>query len=196
MSNTETFRPLITENTKFQPVKQIYNGFEIEKRFLLMTKEEDTSKNKNGLEIYNEVLEGGTIIKQGYIMDIQRAKDILDELQIELDFKPNTIRFRQYGKDFILTVKDRKDTKKREVEWELSKKQFNTYWPETQGNRVEKKRLVKTIKKHKVEIDAFTDRFLLIAEIEVSDEAMMDKLPKLGMDITGNKNWSNKALSK
>ena len=197
METTELgFRSLITENTKFKPVKQIFNGFEIEKRFLLMTKEEDTSKNKNGLEIYNEVLEKGTIIKQGYIMDIQRAKDILDELEIELEFRPNTIRFRQFGSMYILTVKDRKDTKKREVEWELTRKQFNTYWPETKGNRVEKKRLEKTIKKYTVEIDAFTDRFLLIAEIEVSDEASLLKVPTLGMDITGNKNWSNKALSK
>lgn len=190
------FRPLITEHNKFKPLKQIFAGFEIEKRFLLMTKEEDTSKNKNGLEIYNEVLEKGTAIKQGYIMDIQRAKEVLDELGIDLDFKPNTVRFRKYGKKHILTVKDRKDTKKREVEWKLSKAQFAKYWPETTGNRVEKKRLEKTIKKRLVEIDAFTDRFLLIAEIEVDDESQMDKLPNLGMDITGNKNWSNKALSK
>lgn len=198
MSNTETpgHRPLVTENTTFEPMKQIYAGFEIEKRFLLLTHEEDTSKGKNGLEIYNEVLEKGTTIKQGYIMDIQRAKEILDELGIELDFKPNTIRFRQYGSQYILTCKDRKETKKREVEWELSRTQFNKYWPETKGSRVTKKRLEKKIKKRLVEIDAFTDRLLLIAEIEVQDESEMDKLPKLGMDITGNKKWSNKALSK
>lgn len=189
-------RPLITENTTFKPVKQIYNGFEIEKRYLLLTKEEDTSKGKNGLEIYNEVLENGTTIRQGYIMDVSEAKRVLDELGIELEFKPNTIRFRQYGKKYILTVKDRKETKKREVEWKLSKAQFNEYWPLTEGNRVEKKRLEKKIKKRLVEIDAFTDRLLLIAEIEVDDEKDMDNLPKLGMDITGNKNWSNKALSK
>lgn len=197
MSNPEkAFRPLVTENNKFKPLKQIYSGFEIEKRFLLLTVEEDTSKSKNGLEIYHEVLCNGVEIQQGYIHDMQRAKEILDELGIDLDFKPNTIRFRKYGNQYILTVKDRKETKKREVEWELSSKQFKTYWPETKGARVWKKRLIKKIKKRKVEIDAFLDRLLLIAEIEVSNESEMDNLPKLGMDITGNKKWTNKSLAK
>lgn len=190
------FKPLVTENNKLKPLKQIYAGFEIEQRYLLLTPEEDTSKGKNAMTIYNEVLEHGTPIKQGYIMDIQRAKEILDELSIDLDFKPNTIRFRKYGKKHILTVKDRKETKKREVEWKLSKTTFNKYWPETKGSRVEKKRLEKTIKKRLVEIDAFTDRFLLIAEIEVDNVEDMDTLPKLGMVITGNKRWTNKSLSR
>lgn len=197
MSEQElTFRPLITENTTFKPVRQIYSGFEIEKRYLLLTPDEDTSKKKNGQQIYNEVLESGTPIEQGYVKDIQVAKEVLDNLGIELDFKPNTIRVRKYGKDYILTVKDRKELKKREVEWELSKKQFQDIWALTKGARVTKKRLIKKIKGHTVEIDAFTDRFLLIAEIEVTDESQLEGLPKLGMDITGNKAFSNKALSK
>lgn len=196
MSKELGFRPLITEQNTFEPLKQIYNGFEIEQRYLLLTTEEDTSRKKNGTTIYNEVLEKGTVIKQGYIMDIQRAREILEELGISLDFKPNTIRFRQYGNQRILTVKDRKESKKREVEWKLNKDQFSKYWPETEGHRVEKKRLVKKIKGYEVEFDGFTDRFLLLAEIEVTSEKDFKKLPKLGMVITGDKAWTNKSLSK
>jgi CYTH domain-containing protein len=47
-----------------------------------------------------------------------------------------------------------------------------------------------------VEYDAFTDRFLLLAEVEVTDEADLAKVPKLGMDVTNNNQWSNKNLSK
>lgn len=191
-----THKPLITEDNDFMPVKQIYAGFEIEKRFLLQTVEEDTSKKGNAPIIYNDVLEKGTKIQQGYIMDIQEAKQVLDDLGIKLNFKPNTIRLRKYGKKLILTVKDRKTTKKRECEWELTKKQFKELWPLTKGNRVEKKRWVKKIKGWTVEIDAFTDRYLLLAEIEVDKEEDLDKVPKLGKDITNTKGWSNKALSK
>ena len=189
------FRPLVKENS-LQPARQLFSGYEIEKRWVLLTKEEDHTKSKNGLELYDEVLQKGKRIEQGYIHDIQKAKEVLDALGIELDFKPNTIRLRKYGADFILTVKDRKETKKREVEWELNKKSFLQFWPLTKGARVYKTRLVKEVKGNKVEMDGFTDRFLLLAEIEVDDEAKMDKLPKLGMDVTGNKSWSNKALAK
>jgi CYTH domain-containing protein len=191
------FRPLIKPDSKMKPLKQIFNGFEIEKRQLLCTKEEDHTKRKNALTIYNEVLETGTDIKQGYIKDIQEAIRVLTELGISLnEFKPNTIRFRKYGTKYILTLKDRKDTKKREVEFKLSRVQFYKYWPLTKGSRVTKKRLEKKIKGWDFEIDAFTDRFLLIIECEVDAVEKLDKVPVMGMDITSNSAWTNKSLSK
>lgn len=194
----EQHRPLIDPKSTMQPLKEIYNGFEIEKRFLIITKEEDFTKKKNGLNLYNEVLENGTSIVQGYIKDIPEAARVLQELEIiPNDYKPNTIRLRKYGKKHILTLKDNKGTKKREVEFELSREQFKKYWPLTKGHRVEKKRLEKTIKgKWLFEIDAFVDRFLVIAECEVKKESDMENVPILGMDITTDKNWTNKSLSK
>lgn len=193
-----TNRPLIEPTSKFKPVKELYNGWEIEKKFILATMEEDHTKNKNSLKLYNEVLEKGTAIKQGYIKDFGAAKDMLDELGIALtdDFKPNTVRLRQYGTQYILTLKDKKETKRKEVEWELDKKVFTKYWKHTKGSRVEKKRLIKKLKGFDVEYDAFTDRFLLLAEIEVSKEKDLEKVPKLGMDVTNNNQWSNKNLSR
>lgn len=194
---SEETRPLIDPSSKMKPLKQIYNGYEIEKRFLLLTKEEDFTKNGSGREVYDEVLQHGTVIEQGYVRDIPRAAEILQELGIKLsDFKPNTVRFRKYGKKYILTLKNRKETKKREVEFKLSREQFKKYWPDTEGARITKKRLVKKIKKWDFEIDAFTDRFLVIAECEVTSEEMMEKVPKLGQDITQDKNFTNKAMAR
>lgn len=203
----ETFRPLIKETSMTQPVKQIFSGFEIEKRQLLATVEEDHTKNKNALVTYNQVLAEGVIINQGYIKDIQEAVKFLTELGIDLnDFKPNTIRLREFGPGYkakkispyryVLTLKDRKEVKKREAEFKLSREQFDKYWPLTEGARVQKKRMKKDIKGFTFELDAFIDRFLLIAECEVTKEADLAKVPKMGMDITNTKDWSNKALSK
>lgn len=201
------FRPFINPTSKIPPLKQVFAGFEIERRQILMTLEEDHTKRKNALTTYNEVLEQGVLVDQGYIKDIVVAVRILEELGIDLnEFKPNTIRFRRFGdgykkKDispyrYILTLKDRKETKKREVEFKLSKPQFDKYWPETIGARVQKKRLKKKIKGFEFEIDAFVDRVLLIAECEVDQEDQLEKVPALGMDVTNNKLWTNKTLSR
>lgn len=199
------FRPLISPESKFQPMKQIFNGFEIESKHVLLTIEEDYTKAKNGLITYNEVLSKGCLVHQGYIKDIQRAVAILQEMEIDLnEFKPSTIRFRQYGPGFkalspyknILTLKDRKETKRREVEFRLTQEQMDKYWPDTKGARVHKKRMLKTIKGFDFEFDAFVDRVLLLAECEVDDEAKLAKIPSLGMNVTNNSVWSNKNLAK
>lgn len=208
-TNKKEFRPLIQDTSKFMPVKQIFAGFEIEKRQLLLTVEQDHTKNKNGSVIYDEVLRDGVTIEQGYVKDITQAVKLLKKLKIDIntgDFKPNTIRIRRFGEGYkskkispykyVLTLKDRKETKKREAEFKLSSQQFETYWPWTEGARVIKKRLKKKIKGFEFEIDAFTDRFLLIAECEVKKEKDMENVPKMGMDITNLKDWSNKALSR
>lgn len=192
-----SFKPLIKCDNP--DVRQIYAGFEIEKRWLLISKEKDHTKNQNGLILYDEALSNGTLVKQGYIKDIQVAKDVLDDLGIEVinGFKPNTVRLRKYGDDqFIFTLKDRKKTKKREVEFDLTEKKFVELWPLTKGSRIYKKRMIRDIKGNKIEFDAFLDRFLLICEIEVNDEEKLKSLPELGLDITGNSALTNKAMSK
>lgn len=203
------FRALVKDTSKFKPLKQVFAGFEIEKRQLLATVEKDHSKRGNAPVIYDEILRDGVLIDQGYVKDIQQAVKLMKSLKIELnieDFKPNTIRLRRFGPGYkkkkispfryILTLKDRKETKKREVEFKLSEEQFEKYWPWTEGARVQKKRLKKKIKGFTFEFDAFIDRYLLIVECEVKKEKDMEEVPKLGMDITHLKDWSNKALSR
>jgi hypothetical protein len=201
------FRPFIEPTSKIAPLKQVYAGFEIERRQVLMTIEEDHTRRKNGLILYDEILQHGVLIDQGYIIDIPTAAQVIEELGISLhEFKPNTIRFRRFGVGFknknispfkyILTLKDRKESKKREVEFKLSEEQFNKYWPQTLHHRVQKKRMRKTLRGFEFEFDAFTDRFLLIAECEVDKEDQLAKVPPLGMDVTHNKLWTNKTLSR
>ena len=207
MDTQTEFRPLIDPSSKIKPVKEFFIGEEIEKKFILQTIEQDYTKNKNGITLYDEVLKEGVTIDQGYVRDIQVAVVILQELGISLnDFKPNTIRLRQFGVGFktkgvskhryVLTLKDKKPTKTREAEFKLTQEQFDKYWPHTKGARVHKKRMLKTIRKHSFELDAFMDRFLLIAECEVEKQELLEKVPVLGNDVSNDKNWSNKSLAK
>lgn len=191
-----SFRPLIGEGNKRKPLRQIYNGFEIEKRWVALTKEEDHTKKKNGVILYDRALQNGTPIEQGYILDMDKAREVVSELGIVPEFEPNTIRFRKFGGTYIFTLKDKKETKRREVEWELDKKTFMKYWPLTKGARVTKRRYTTEVRGFETIFDAFTDRYLLLIEIEVKDEKLLDTLPKMGFEVTGDSSWSNKKLAK
>jgi len=192
------FRPLIGEGTKLKPVKQIYKGFEIEKKQILLTLEKDHTKNGNGgLKLYNDTLKNGKRYEQGYLKDGDQAAELVQELGLEIEFAPNTCRLRKIDdKNYILTLKDKKKRKTREVEWEIPKKIFLKYWKYTKGARVYKRRWTTEVKGFKMEFDAFTDRLLLMVETEVDKKKLLKKVPKLGMDVTGNSMWSNKSLSK
>ena len=142
VSNEEqpAFRSLLSSDNKMAPAKEIYNGFEIEKRWVMLTPEDDYTKGKNGITLYDKALRNGEKFEQGYVTDMDAAIEMLDELGIVPDFKPNTIRLRNIDdKTFILTLKDKKQTKRREVEWELEKKTFNKYWKLTKGARITKR---------------------------------------------------------
>lgn len=195
-SQGQSFRALVGDSD-IPPTRQIYNGYEIEKRWVLLTMEQDHTKKGNGLALYDKAMSKGELYYQGYIKDLDKARGMVDELGISLEFTPNTIRLRRTPTQYILTIKDKKATKRREVEWELDIDTFMKYWPLTQGNRVVKRRLTM---KHKIGkemvLDAFCDRLLLMAEIEVFDEADLAKIKDLGFEVTNQKEWSNKALSK
>lgn len=191
-----THRSLVGEGNKFKPLKEIYNGFEIEKRWVVLTIEDDFSKAKNGVKLYNDAMEKGFPIEQGYIIDLDKAREMVSELGIVPDFSPNTIRLRKTPTQYILTLKDKKDTKRREVEWELSKKVFLHYWKLTKGKRVRKTRYIKEVKGNEIIFDAFTDRYLLMVEIEVKNEKLLEGLPKLGFEVTTDSSWTNKSLAR
>lgn len=193
----QEFRPLVAKANTFKPLRQIYNGFEIEKRWVILTVEDDYSKAKNGKNLYDKALQNGDAYEQGYIMDMNEAIKMTQELGIVPDFQPNTIRLRKINNSkYIFTLKDKKETKRREVEWELDKKTFLKYWPLTKGHRVTKRRYITEVKGNEVMFDAFTDRYLLMVEIEVKDEAKLDSLPKMGFEVTGDSSWTNKKLAK
>lgn len=189
-------RSLLSDDNKLKPLRQIFNGFEIEKRWVILTPEDDYSKQKNGVSLYDEALKNGFAIEQGYITDLDKAREMLDDLGIVPEFQPNTVRLRKTPTQLILTLKDKKETKRREVEWELDKKQFNQYWKLTKGKRITKRRYIKEVKGNELILDAFTDRYLLMAEIEVKDEKLLEGLPKLGFEVTTDSSWTNKSMAK
>jgi len=172
-------------------------GYEIENRQILCTAKKDYTKGKTANTTYNEVLEHGKEIRQGYIKDKTIYGKILKEFKIKLPtFKIDTFRFRKYGVNYFITIKGPKKLCKDEMEYKISRAKFLKYWPLTKGYRIHKKRLEKRIGGFIFELDAFTDRYLLIAECEVDKVGELKMVTKLGKDITNSSKWSNKNLSK
>lgn len=179
-------------------LEEIKNGYEIEKRWILMDSGEDFTTQKNALSLYDRVLQNGVPIIQGYLID--SGAELFMEIGVELEKSPSTVRLRKFGDDYILTTKTKEleDSRKMviEREWRISRELFHKYWPLTANNRVTKKRLETKLKKRPVTLDAFTDRFLLMAEVEVNSAEEIFDLPDYGKDVTGDPLYSNKAISK
>lgn len=179
---------------------KISDGHEIESRQLI------DRKDPRFLDIYNKVLEKGTLIDQGYLpTDEGTIKALMVDFDFTQEFHIDTLRLRKhtisgYEYDnymYVLAVKsDKIDGKRREVEFRMNEKQFRAYWPLTYGRRVQKKRMLETIMGYLFEIDAFTDRILLIAECEVSSVEALPRVPRLGRDITDDTSMTNKKLAK
>ena len=163
---------------------------EIEKKYLLR-------ENGIGYETYAvpSLFPGrGIKIKQGYLQ-----KQDLDALCAEIQYKPefevNEARLRQEGLDFIFTLKGKGDIQRDEENIALSYVLFEKYWPKTEGARVEKVR-VRPSERREVEIDVYTDRDLVIAEIEVPTLEEAKKLVPLGKDVTEDERYKNRNLAR
>src|SRR3974390_421682 len=83
--------------------------------------------------------QGGKRILQGYLAH--------DE-QLE-------VRIRQYGEKYLLTVKEGRGAKCRDVEGEVSPQHFQALLPFTEGRRLEKVRSRVDHGKYQVEVDSF-----------------------------------------
>jgi adenylate cyclase len=83
---------------------------EIERKFLLKSLPDD--------------MQGETPILQGYLAHDEHRE----------------VRIRQYGNNHFLTVKEGRGLRRREIEVEISPRQFQALWPSTEGRRLEKVR--------------------------------------------------------
>jgi len=176
-------------------------GKEIEKKFLL--KENGINyatqpfyslyNSLDGLE--KQVQENGSQIIQGYL-PIELEIDWKKELDINFNFEPTEIRLRDKAGKFYFTIKGDGDVCRNEVEKGIEKIIFDKYWDLTLGKRVEKIRLEKPYNNFKIEIDVYTDRNLILAEIEVPSIEIADALVPLGKDVTSNPRYKNKNLAK
>src|SRR3989338_11581216 len=136
----------------------------------------------------------GQKIKQGYLLPEDLEK-ICAELHHTPEFKAEEIRLRQKGLDFYLTLKGEGTLQRNEEERAVSQSFFERHWPKTEGRRVEKIRLSVPHGKYLAEIDFYTDRDLIIAEIEVPTLEEAAQLLPLGKDVTEDKRYKNKNLA-
>ena len=129
-----------------------------------------------------------TEIRQGYLP----GKVIVERLRLARDGD---------GDRFYRTVKLGRGVARVELEEEIDGRLFEALWPLTEGRRLTKRR-------HRVpdgdltwEIDAFTDRPLVLAEVELPNEALEPAIPFwlrpfLLREVTGMAEYFNSALAK
>ena len=146
---------------------------EIERKFLV-------TETPPGLERYPHAT-----IRQGYLA---------------LDPDGTEVRIRQKGDRFFQTVKRGAGLQRLEVEFLLTRSQFEALWPLTQGRRVEKIRYDIAFDAHVIELDVYDGALagLLTAEVEFASleaSAAFQPPPWLNQEITEDKRYKNKNLA-
>jgi len=140
-------------------------------------------------------LKNGDPIRQGY-MPIKKGMDLASRMGLTVDFRVEEARLRDKAGKFYFTLKSKGDISRNEIECEIAKDLFNEYWPSTKGKRVEKVRLRRSYQGYTLEIDVFTDRNLILAEIEAPTINEARGLCSVGLDVTTHKEYKNKNLAK
>ncbi|WP_377188458.1 CYTH domain-containing protein [Ruegeria meonggei] len=126
------------------------------------------------------------LVRQGYLT----APDDLTEL-----------RLRQKNDRYYLTLKGGGTMVRVEREAEISAEQFETFWPETEGRRVEKERYTGELPDGRVfELDVFVGDLaplrLVEVEFQSEPEAQAYTPPKwFGTDVTADKRYKNKTMA-
>ena len=126
------------------------------------------------------------IVRQGYLT----APDDSTEL-----------RLRQKNERYYLTLKGGGGLVRVEREAEISAAQFETFWPETEGRRVEKERYTGQLSDGRVfELDVFLGNLasLRLVEVEFTSEAeAINFAPPawFGSDVTDDKRYKNKTMA-
>lgn len=147
-------------------------GFEVERKFLLAEPPEWLREHPS------------TQIEQGYVA-------ITDEVEV---------RLRRAGEDRFLTVKRGHGEVREEVEVALEGGQFDTLWPLTESQRLEKIRYLVPVGDLTAEVDAFGGGLdgLALAEIEFPSEAESGRFEPpgwLGEEVTGDDRYANQSLA-
>ncbi|WP_170421454.1 CYTH domain-containing protein [Ruegeria arenilitoris] len=126
------------------------------------------------------------VVRQGYLT----APDDSTEL-----------RLRQKNETYYLTLKGAGALVRVEREAEISAEQFETFWPETEGRRVEKERFTGALPDGRVfELDIFSGDLapLRLVEVEFTSEAEAQAYTPpawFGQDVTADKRYKNKVMA-
>ena len=140
------------------------------------------------------MLQNGKSIRQGY-RPLGAGTELSDRLGMNVDFTPSEARLRDKAGTLYFTLKGTGGLSRSELEVEVKQNVFNEFWGKTDGRRVEKVRLNVPFKVYTAEIDVYTDRDLVVVEVEVPTVEEANKLPPLGKDVTSDKSYKNKNLA-
>jgi adenylate cyclase len=110
------------------------------------------------------------------------------------------VRLRHKGDRFFQTIKRGSGLSREETEVELTREQFDTLWPQTEGRRVMKDRYEIPYRGRVIELDVFHGALegLIIAEVEfdsVDDSKMFAAPDWFGTEVTDNPGYKNRALA-
>lgn len=146
---------------------------EIERKFLVLRKPDLSAARRMP-------------VRQGYLTKPQDSTEL---------------RLRQKGDRCYLTLKGGGDLVRVEREAEITEAQFTTFWPETEGRRIEKERYSGTLSdQHEFELDVFSGALspLVLVEVEFTtpEDAMAFTPPGwFGREVTEDSRYKNKNLA-
>jgi adenylate cyclase len=128
-------------------------------------------------------------VDQGYLPGV----NVLERIRRQVSRSGATKYFR--------TIKFGMGVQRTELEDETDKRTFETMWPLTEGARVRKRRYVVTNSADHWEIDEFTDRTLVLAELEIDrPDARIDfpdwLTPVLVREVTDELEFTNRSLAR
>ena len=176
---------------------------EIEKKYLIAERGNSHAKDQlwriskdftDLKTLEDHVLRKGTKIRQGYL-PVDIGKEVGEIIGLEMPFLPGEARLRDAGGRYFLTLKSSGGLVRNETpDKEVSSTLFDLYWPYAK-RRIEKVRLEEDYVGFTAEIDVYTDRDLIVAEVEVSSVDIAESLDPLGLDVTENPSYKNRSLA-
>ena len=110
------------------------------------------------------------------------------------------VRLRRQNQEHFQTIKIGTGLQRGEIEVQISRRQFKTLWPATQGHRLNKTRYILKWHGHKIELDVYKKELsgLLIAEVEFKTRKRAEafSLPEwFGREVTDDKSYKNVNLA-
>lgn len=167
---------------------------EIERKFLIKEKNKTYSSPFEINELKKEILDSGKKIIQSYLPK-KLCQEILKKLNKKINFKPNQLRIRQYGKDYFLTIKSKGILERNEFEMQIPKKYYDELLP-LRKKTLEKIRLVKKVDGNNFDIDYYPIYSLIVIEIEFTTVKEATEFKTDMKEVTGKRKYSNRHLAK
>lgn len=143
----------------------------------------------------SNVAEKGIHIRQGYLEN-SIGIELAEKLKLEIDFDIIETRLREKETSFYLTFKSKGGLSRSEFEITISSDLFEGLWQQTEGRRIQKARLNIPYQDYIAEVDVYSDRDLIVIEVEVSSEKDAEQLIPLGKDISIDNIYKNRNLAK